>query len=292
MNILVTGGDGQLGCSFREKAEGTGHRFIFADVRPGGDMVLDATDPDAVCKAVCDNDIDVIMNCAGYTDVAKAEVEEELAFKVNADAVANLAEAAKRNDAVLIHVSTDYVFDGTAGSPYKEDHEPSPVSAYGRSKLAGEKAVIDSGCRYLIFRIAWLYSRYGKNFVRTIYEKSAEKPVLDVVCDQVGTPTFAGDLVDLVLNLIDADMLDRQGIYNFTDEGVCSWFDLAREVCDISGHLCEVRPCMTADYPTGVRRPSYSVLDKSKVKNTFGIDIPYWKDSLRFCMKELIENEL
>lgn len=292
MNILVTGGNGQLGCSFREKAGGSGHHFIFADLRPGGDMVLDATDLEAVCSAVRDNGIDVIMNCAGYTDVAKAEQEEDLAYRVNAEAVANLAEAAKRNDAVLIHVSTDYVFDGMAGVPYKEDSEPSPVSAYGRTKLAGEKAVLDSGCRYLIFRIAWLYSRYGKNFVRTIYERSADSPVLNVVCDQVGTPTFAGDLVDLIINIMDSGMTGRQGIYNFTDEGVCSWFDLAWEVCDISGHLCEVRPCMTADYPSGVRRPAYSVLDKSKVKETFGIDIPYWKDSLRFCMKELMENEL
>lgn len=289
MNILVTGGNGQLGCSFKEKAADSGHRFIFADVRPGGDMVLDVTDQDALCKAVSENDIDIIMNCAGYTDVARAETEEELAFRINAEAVANMAEAARRNDAVLIHVSTDYVFDGMAGVPYKEDDMTSPVSAYGRTKLAGEKAVIDSGCRYMILRIAWLYSRFGKNFVKTIYEKSSQQPVLKVVTDQVGSPTYAGDLVDFVLNVIDADMLDRQGIYNFTNEGVCSWYDLAWEICDMSGHLCEVMPCMTSDYPTGVRRPFYSVLDKSKIKNVFGVDIPHWKDSLRFCLAGLME---
>lgn len=291
MNILVTGGNGQLGCSFREKAADSGHRFVFADIRPGGDIVLDVTDLEAVCRAVEEHDVDVIMNCAAYTDVARAESEEELAYRINAEAVANMAEAARRKGAVLIHVSTDYVFDGMSGVPYKEDAQTSPVSAYGRTKLAGEQAVLNSGCRYLIFRIAWLYSRYGKNFVKTIYEKSTQLPVLKVVCDQVGTPTFAGDLVEFVMNIIDADMLDRQGIYNFTNEGVCSWYDLACEICDMSGHLCEVRPCMTSDYPTGVRRPFYSVLDKSLVKETFGIDIPYWKDSLRFCLAGLIENE-
>ena len=192
--------------------------------------------------------------------------------------------------ATRFHISTDYIFDGRCSEPYGEDAEPAPLSAYGRSKLAGELAVLASGCPHIIIRTSWLYSPYGKNFVKTILRKSEEQPVLKVVSDQVGTPTYAGDLAEFILTLLEPGNLSKTGIYNFSNEGVCSWYDLACEVCDLSGNLCEVMPCRTIDYPVKAKRPHYSVLDKTKVKETFGIGIPYWKDSLRYCMTQLDDN--
>lgn len=168
----------------------------------------------------------------------------------------------------------------------------SPLSAYGRTKQAGEQMIMDSGCRYMIFRTAWLYSTFGGNFVQTIYDKTASQPTVNVVSDQIGTPTYAQDLADLLAAIIEEDKLDRTGIYHFTDEGVCSWYDFAKEICDISGHLCDVRPCRTSDYPSKTKRPHYSVLDKTKVKETFGMEIPHWKDSLKFCIRQMEENQL
>ena len=289
MKILITGACGQLGRTLMDIKDEDKHEYIFTDAFPmmEGVLALDISDAEAVDKVVSDNDVQVIVNCAAYTDVAKAETEEEVAFKVNAEAPGTLAKAAARTGAVLIHISTDYVFDGKTNIAYAEDAEPAPLSAYGRSKLAGECAVIASGCHYIIIRSAWLFSRYGKNFVKTILEKTSSQPSVKVVEDQIGTPTFAGDIAEFIMYIIDNDMLDKEGVYNYTNEGVCSWYDLAWEVCDLSGHLCDVLPCKTSDFPTGVTRPAFSVLDKTKVKQTFCIEIPHWKDSLRFCMANM-----
>lgn len=287
MRILVTGAGGQLGLSLREAAKGSGHEFVFTSEEASeGVSALDITDAGEVSRKVAEGCFDIIINCAGYTNVAKAETDEGKAMKVNAEAVGYLAAAAKASGAVLFHISTDYVFDGRSGVPYAEDAQPAPLSTYGRSKLAGEDAVLASGCRHIIIRTAWLFSPYGSNFVRTIYEKTAEKPILKVVDDQIGTPTYAGDLVDFIMGLLEADLTGKEGIYNFTNEGACSWYDLAWMINDISGHLCEVLPCSSSDYPTGVERPHFSVLDKRKVKDTFGIGIPHWIDSLRFCLSK------
>ncbi len=284
---------GQLGRSFRRTMALSDHRCVYTDVRDGdGVAALDITDPEAVAAAVRENSIDVIVNCAAYTNVNKAEEEEDLAYRINALAPGILAKAAKEAGALLIHVSTDYVFDGTGHVPYTEDMPVSPLSAYGRTKQAGEQMIMDSGCRYMIFRTAWLYSTFGGNFVQTIYDKTASQPTVNVVSDQIGTPTYAQDLADLLAAIIEEDKLDRTGIYHFTDEGVCSWYDFAKEICDISGHLCDVRPCRTSDYPSKTKRPHYSVLDKTKVKETFGMEIPHWKDSLRFCIRQIEENQL
>lgn len=281
MNILVTGADGQLGRTFRKMTDGLDWNIMYTDISE-----LDITDADAVMDVVCAGNIGLILNFAAYTDVAKAEKDEETARRVNAQAPANLARAAKAADAFLVHISSDYVFDGKCSVPYGEDAEACPLNVYGRTKLEGDEAVEKSGCRYIIIRTSWLYSEFGHNFVKTIYEKTASNPVINVVSDQTGSPTYAGDLVGFILNVIESDMLGYTGLYNFSNEGVCSWYDLALEVCDISGHLCEVRPCSTDDYPSGVLRPSYSVLDKNRVRRTFGISIPHWKDSLRFCMRQ------
>lgn len=284
---------GQLGRSFRRSMALSDHMCLYTDVREGEDvMALDITDQEAVSSVVRDNSIDVIVNCAAYTNVNKAEEEEDLAYRINAQAPGILANAAKEAGATLIHVSTDYVFDGTGHVPYTEDMPVSPLSAYGRTKQAGEQLIIDSGCQYLIFRTAWLYSSFGGNFVQTIYDKTASEPTVKVVSDQIGTPTCAQDLADLLAEIIAEGMLDRTGIYHFTDEGVCSWYDFAKEICDISGHLCDVRPCRTSDYPSKTKRPHFSVLDKTKVKETFGIEIPHWKDSLKFCIGQIEENQL
>ena len=293
MNILVTGCMGQLGRSFRNAMELSDHRCIFTDVRDGDDvMALDITDQDAVSAAVKDNSVDLIVNCAAYTNVNKAEEEEDLAYRINALAPGILAKAAKDAEALLIHISTDYVFDGTGHIPYSEDMPVSPLSAYGRTKQAGEQLIADSGCRYMIFRTAWLYSSFGGNFVQTIYDKTASQPVISVVSDQIGTPTYAQDLADAISGIIESGMLDKTGIYHYTNEGVCSWYDFAKEICDMSGHLCDVLPCRTSDYPSKTRRPHYSVLDKTKIKETFGIEIPHWKDSLMFCIRQIEEKGL
>lgn len=288
MNVLITGSMGQLGRSFRRSFLNLDHECFFTDLHGCEDVVpLDITDAGAVCSYVRDHGIDVIINCAAYTDVNKAEDEEELAFRINADAAGNLAAAAVETGAVLVHFSTDYVFDGKSHLPYSEDMPACPVNAYGRTKLAGEKAIEASGCRYMIFRTAWLYSSFGKNFVKTMVELTAERQEISVVYDQVGTPTYAQDLADTVAMIIDGGNLSSSGIYHYTDEGVCSWYDLAREVNDLLGHFCNVNPCRTADYPTRAARPHYSVLDKHKVRNVFGIDIPHWKESLYCCIDEM-----
>lgn len=279
MNILVTGAAGQLGKTIEKISGGSRNRYMFC-----GSRDLDITDEKAVDAFVTVNSVDVIVNCASYTAVDKAEDDEEKADLVNHKAVASLAGIAKRHDAVLIHISTDYVFDGSAGTPYGDDDRTNPLNVYGRTKADGEKAVQDSGCRYIILRTSWLYGTEGENFVKRIIHKSSECPVLKVICDQIGTPTYAYDLAYFIFKIIEEEMTDRTGIYNFSNEGVCSWYDFAYEICAMSGNLCEVFPCRTDEYPRKAARPHFSVLDKSKVKKTFGIEIPHWKDSLKICM--------
>ena len=283
MKILVTGAMGQLGREISKLADSTEHTYIYTDVRAHeGVAELDVTDAEAVNAAV--QGVDVIVNCAAYTDVNKAESDAEAAHKVNALAPAVLAEAAKAAGAMLIHVSTDYVFDGQANVPYTEDAARNPLGVYGCTKMEGEDAIIKSGCRHLIFRTSWLYSTTGKNFFLTMSELTASKPELKVVVDQVGTPTYAYDLAYLITYIIEENLLDRNGVYNYSGEGVCSWFDFASEINSQMGHTCRIVPCRSEEYPTPAERPHYSVLDKSKVKRDFGIEVPYWRQSLAMAV--------
>lgn len=283
MNILVTGANGQLGMEMRNVSAGSADRYIFTDVAE-----LDITDADAVDRVIASEKVDVIVNCAAYTNVDKAEEDEQAADLINHRAVAILATAAAKYGATLIHISTDYVFDGRSCVPYKEDDATSPTGAYGRTKLAGERAVIESGCHYLIFRTAWLYSPYGKNFVKTMMKLTAEKDSLNVVFDQVGTPTCAADLAALIYKIIAERMLDHQGIYHFSNEGVCSWYDFAVEIRDLCGNICDIRPCHSDEFPSKVKRPHYSVLDKTNVKSSVDVTIPHWKDSLEVTISRLL----
>ena len=288
MDILVTGAKGQLGTEVRTVSARSAHNFIFTDVNDDENTLkLDVTDPLAVRRFFGEHHIDVVVNCAAYTNVDKAEEDYPAANKLNNKAVAYLAAAAFDKKALLIHISTDYVFKGDENLPYEESCTTSPVGVYGVTKLMGEKSVQISGCRYMIFRTSWLYSPYGKNFVKTMRKLTAEKSELKVVFDQVGTPTFARDLASLIVKIIDENMLEHTGIYHFSDEGVCSWYDFACEVNGFSGHTCDIQPCLSHEFPSKVRRPHFSVLNKHKVKNTFGISIPYWRDSLQKCMAEL-----
>ena len=287
MRILVTGALGQLGREICRLAESSEHTYVFTDSRvQSGVSKLDITDPEAVKAAV--QGIDVIVNCAAYTDVNGAETDPETARKVNAFAPAALAQAAKAAGAMLIHVSTDYVFDGTSNVPYTEDAAKNPLGVYGRTKLEGENAVVASGCRHLIFRTSWLYSNTGKNFFLTMADLTASKPEIKVVADQAGTPTYAYDLAYLITYIIEENLLDRTGVYNYSNEGVCSWFDFAAEICSMLGHTCRVVPCRTEDYPSPAARPHYSVMDKTKVKRDFGIEVPYWRRSLELAVQEYL----
>ena len=297
MKILVTGADGQLGREIMCQAHNSEHKFIFTDQCPGqveisGDVIdivkMDITDPGEVAEMLTP-DVDVVINCAAYTDVNTAETEHEIAEKVNVCGAAVLAKAAAEADALLMHISTDYIFDGKANTPYTEEQEPAPLNFYGLTKLRAEQEIMASGCRYMIFRTSWMYSIHGKNFFLTMSELTAAKPELKVVIDQLGTPTSAADLAFLIYNIIEEEKLDKTGIYNYSDEGVCSWYDFAKEINDLLGHSCRVVPCRTADYPTPAIRPAYSVLDKTKVKDVFEIEIPHWKDSLQLVVREYME---
>jgi len=285
MNILVTGANGQLGNCMRNAAEKSSDKYIFTDVAE-----LDITDAEAVEKAVIDSDIKVIVNCAAYTNVDKAETDTAFAEKLNAEAVANLAEAIKANTGTLIHISTDYVFGGSHGNTPRTETEPvSPTGVYGLTKLHGEEMIKERGCKALIFRTAWLYSEYGKNFVKTMLNLTSTKPELKVVFDQVGTPTYAQDLADAIFDIIDNRKFGgNEGIYHFSNEGVCSWYDFTKMVAGIAGNnSCDIQPCHSDEFPSPVVRPSYSVLDKTKFKNTFGLRVPYWTDSLKKCIENL-----
>lgn len=293
LHILVTGANGQLGREIRRRVLPDGPRYLFSDVSrlPGAEtLYLDITDIDAV-RLVCESEhVDVIVNCAAYTDVERAESDTAMADLLNHRAAANLALVAKERDAVLIHISTDYVFHGDRSEPYPEDWPTAPLGVYGATKLLGEKAVTESGCRYLIFRTAWLYSPYGKNFVKTMMRLTAERETLSVVFDQIGTPTSAADLAGLITDLVAERRFTPQGIYHYTDEGVCSWYDFACAIRDLAGNRCDIRPCRSSEYQTRAARPSYSVLDKGKVRRTFGVSIPHWYESLANCMKRIDEN--
>ena len=285
MNILVTGANGQLGNCLRNAAKNSNDNYIFTDVAE-----LDITNADAVTRMVEDNNINVIVNCAAYTNVDKAEDDAEFAELLNAGAVRNLANAAKNADATLIHVSTDYVFGGdVVNTPLSENHPVNPIGVYGVTKLHGEQAVADAGCKALIFRTAWLYSEYGKNFVKTMLNLTSTKPELKVVFDQVGSPTYAQDLADAIFHIVENRKMDgNEGIYHYSNEGVCSWYDFTKMIAEYSGQTgCDIQPCHSDEFPSPVTRPAYSVLDKTKFKQTFGLEIPYWTDSLKKCITNL-----
>ena len=285
MNILVTGANGQLGNCMRNAAKDSQDNYIFTDVAE-----LDITDAKAVADMVKDNDIKVIVNCAAYTNVDKAETDIVLAEKLNAVAVDNLAQAIKANDGTLIHISTDYVFGGEPyNTPCREDQKGTPTGVYGLTKLHGEQAIHASGCKALIFRTAWLYSEYGKNFVKTMLNLTATKPELKVVFDQTGTPTYAQDLADAIHYIIENRKMEgNEGIYHYSNEGVCSWFDFAKAIAEMAGNSgCDIQPCHSDEFPSPVKRPAYSVLDKTKFKTTFGLRVPYWTDSLKHCINNI-----
>lgn len=285
MNILVTGANGQLGNEMRIVAKSSADNYIFTDVAE-----LDITNAEAVEKMVMDNDVKIIINCAAYTNVDKAEDDSEFAEILNAKAPENLAVAMKKNDGLLVHVSTDYVFGGTKNNtPCKEDEPANPTGVYGVTKLHGEQAIIASGCRHIIIRTAWLYSEFGKNFLKTMLNLTATKPQLKVVFDQVGTPTYAYDLALAIFDIVENRKYEgNDGVYHYSNEGVCSWFDFTKMIAEYAGNTqCDIQPCHSDEFPSKVVRPSYSVLDKTKIKATFGTVVPYWTDSLKVCMNNL-----
>lgn len=289
MNILITGANGQLGHEMQRVAKESNDNYIFTDVAEGYEN-LDITDLEAIRKMVKANNIEIIVNCAAYTNVDRAESDFDTANLINNTAAGNLATAMKEVEGTLIHVSTDYVFQGDRNIPCHEDWPTNPLGVYGKTKLAGEKAIEATGCQHIILRTAWLYSQWGKNFVKTMQSLTASKDSLKVVFDQVGTPTFAGDLADAIAHIINTRQLDKTGIYHFSNEGVCSWFDFAKIICELSGNTCDIQPCYSEEFPSPVKRPHFSVLDKSKLKSTFGIRVPYWTDSLKKCIKQLADN--
>ena len=284
MNILVTGANGQLGNEMRRLGAVSPNNYIFTDVAE-----LDITNADAVMYVAKNYAIDAIINCAAYTNVDKAESDEATAELINATAVANLAAAMKEVGGTLFHVSTDYVFGSEGNTPRTEEMPLNPLGVYGRTKLHGEQAILESGCKALIFRTAWLYSEFGNNFLKTMLRLTAEKEQLNVVFDQVGTPTYAGDLALAIFSIIEAGVYEgNEGIYHFSNEGVCSWYDFAVEIAAAAGHTnCRINPCHSSEFPSPVTRPPYSVLDKTKIKNTFDIDIPHWRESMEYCIKRI-----
>ena len=304
MTILVTGGNGQLGNEMRIVSQNSADRYIFTDVveassesiamlqKLAGSKVdistvkLDITDLEAVRKMVQAESVNAIVNCAAYTNVDAAETNQELAELLNAKAPQNLAVAMKEVGGTLIHISTDYVFGKEPyNTPCREDQKGTPTGVYGLTKLHGEQNILASGCNFIIIRTAWLYSEFGKNFVRTMLNLTATRPELKVVFDQVGTPTYAYDLAEAIVAIIEKP---QTGIYHYSNEGVCSWFDFTKMIAEYSGQTaCNIQPCHSDEFPSPVKRPAFSVLDKTKIKQTFGITIPYWTNSLKMCIKNL-----
>ncbi len=299
MKILVTGANGQLGREMRIVSRDTDHEFVFTDVVEAEGVQttrLDITDLEAVRRTVREEQIDCIVNCAAYTNVDKAESDEAFCRVLNAEAPRNLAQAIKEVNGLLLHISTDYVFGGDPyNTPCREDQKGTPTGVYGQTKLEGEQYILGMGCKYVILRTAWLYSEFGRNFVKTMLNLTSTKPQLKVVFDQAGTPTYAYDLA-LAIRTILADYAAsntiqgyaRGGIYHYSNEGVCSWFDFTKMIAALAGNTaCDIQPCHSDEFPSPVKRPAYSVLDKTKIKETFGLRIPYWVDSLKICMDNL-----
>lgn len=299
MNILVTGANGQLGNEMRILARSSRDRYIFTDVNQAEGvetLFLDITDPEAVRSMVAEYGIGAIVNCAAYTNVDAAESNEPLAEKLNADAPENLARAMKEANGLLVQISTDYVFGKEPYNvPCREEQQGTPTGVYGLTKLHGEQKILASGCKHVIIRTAWLYSEFGKNFCKTMMQLTATKPQLKVVFDQVGTPTYALDLAGAIGCVLedysreaDGVSYSKAGVYHYSDEGVCSWYDFTKMIAEYNGSTeCDVQPCHSDEFPSPVTRPSYSVLDKTKFKQTFGVRIPYWTDSLKVCIANL-----
>lgn len=317
MNVLVTGANGQLGNEMRIVSKGSKDRYIFTDVcdehpeaiemlhKLAGESIdtattkLDITNLEAIRHLVKDNDVKVVVNYAAYTNVDAAESNEAFAEKLNAEAPNNLAVAMKEVEGLLIHISTDYVFGGDLyNTPCKEDQKGTPTGVYGKTKLHGEQGIIATNCNYIILRTAWLYSEFGKNFVKTMLNLTATKPQLKVVFDQVGTPTYAYDLAQAITTVLEVykeesltmnnEPFTQNGIYHFSNEGVCSWFDFTKMIAEYSCHTeCDIQPCHSDEFPSPVKRPAFSVLDKTKFKETFVVAVPYWTESLRNCLKNI-----
>lgn len=300
MNILVTGANGQLGTEMRLVSRRSGDTFFFTDVVEVEGVetaILDITRIEDVRHFVKANNIGCIVNCAAYTNVDKAESDEAFCELLNAEAPRNLAEVMRDAGGLLVHISTDYVFGGNRNNtPCREDEPANPTGVYGRTKLHGEQYITASGCDYVTIRTAWLYSEFGRNFVKTMLDLTASRPELKVVFDQTGTPTYALDLAEAVMTVL-SDYVsshkeglpyEKAGTYHFSNEGVCSWYDFTKHIAEYSGHTsCCIRPCHSDEFPSPVRRPAYSVLDKTRIRETFGIGIPYWTDSLKVCLNNL-----
>ncbi len=282
-NILVTGANGQLGNEMRRLGASSPNNYIYTDVAE-----LDITNVEAIRHFVSKQPIDVIINCAAYTNVDKAEDDEAMAELINTTATNNLALVAKGCGATLIHVSTDYVFKGDGCIPYREEMPTEPQGVYGVTKRNGEIAIESSGCDHMIIRTAWLYSEFGNNFVKTMQRLTAERDSLNVVFDQVGSPTYAADLAATIFEIVESGRhKGASGIYHYSNEGVCSWFDFAREIAELSGNSCQIKPCHSDEFPSRVKRPHFSVLDKSKIKAQFSIEIPHWTESLRRAISRM-----
>lgn len=293
MNILVTGANGQLGNEMQIVSRGSADRYIFTDVCEGYEK-LDITNLEAIREMVKANDIHCIVNCAAWTNVDAAETAGDIVETLNATAPENLAKAMKEVGGLLIHISTDYVFGGDPyNTPCKEDQKGTPTGVYGLTKLHGEQKIIATGCNHIIIRTAWLYSEFGKNFCKTMLNLTATKPQLKVVFDQCGTPTYAYDLAEAIYDIVaNRKFAGNSGIYHYSNEGVCSWFDFTKMIAEYSGQTgCDIQPCHSNEFPSPVTRPAYSVLDKTKIKETFGIKVPYWTDSLKICINNIKNNE-
>lgn len=293
MNILVTGANGQLGNEMQIVSKNSKDKYIFTDVCDGYEK-LDITDLDAIRRMVAENDVKCIINCAAWTNVDKAETAGDIVETLNATAPENLAKAMKEVGGLLVHISTDYVFGGDPyNTPCREDQKGTPTGVYGLTKLHGEQKIQAVGGHYIIIRTAWLYSEFGHNFVKTMLNLTATKPQLKVVFDQTGTPTYAGDLAEAIFDIIDNRKFDdHDGVYHFSNEGVCSWYDFTKKIAELAGHdSCDIQPCHSNEFPSPVTRPAYSVLDKTKIKETFGLKIPYWVDSLKKCEANLLKEQ-
>ena len=278
-----------MGNEIQKVSKHSQDHYIFTDVCDGYEK-LDITNLDAIRQMVVQFDVKCIINCAAWTNVDAAETAGDIVEQLNAKAPENLAMAMKEVGGLLVHISTDYVFGGDPyNTPCRENQKGSPTGVYGQTKLHGEQRILATGVKHIIIRTAWLYSEFGKNFVKTMLSLTATKPQLKVVFDQCGTPTYAGDLADVIYDIIENRKFDNnEGIYHFSNEGVCSWYDFTKVIAQMAGHTtCDIQPCHSDEFPSPVKRPAYSVLDKSKIKDTFGITIPYWTDSLRKCIAAL-----